>query len=297
MDRFRAIEAFRLIVDSGSYTRAAKILGMSRSHVSKAILDLEAHLGVRLLNRTTKQVRLTELGQDYYANASRLLDSMVALDESIRLKQRNLTGGIKLLAPKSFGAGALVPIIKAFGQLYRDVEITIYLLDQDRSISEHGFDLVLRYGPQGDSSLISRRLCGMRFLACAAPEYLSRNGVPRLPSDLTRHECLRNVISAKNSSWTFHSPQGDLTVPVHGALASNSSLPLREAALNGMGIGLFPAFSVAEDLASGRLVEVLGDFPVPETPLYAVYPDRILSARLRVFVDFLADSLAEPKES
>jgi DNA-binding transcriptional LysR family regulator len=293
MDRFRAAEIFRAIVECGSYTGAAKILGLSRSHLSKLIKELEDSLGARLLNRSTRQVRLTALGRDYYRSIVRILEDFRGLEESIRFQQSHVAGAIKVLAPKSFGVTALVRVVERFIALYPDVEITIYLLDQDRDISEHGFDLALRYGAQADSTYISRKICSVRFIACAAPDYLKRRGVPKVPDDLARHQCLRNVISAKNSTWKFCGPEETVQVAVRGALAANTSLPLREAALRGLGIGLFPRFGVEEDLKKGTLVEVLANYRVPELPLYAIYPDRNVTAKLRVFIGFLASSFGE----
>lgn len=293
MDRLRAIRAFKAVVEARSYSGAARMLGLSRSHLSKTIKELEESLGVQLLHRTTKQVRPTELGLSYFETCARVVGELDEAELALGVMQSEVRGTLKVLAPKSFAVLALVPAARDFNLGYPELEISLYMIDQFLDPVAHGFDLALRYGDQPDSTLVSRRICEFAQVVCATPGYLAGRGVPTRPEQLTGHECLRNLISTRDSRWRFDGPHGPTTVEVRGRLAANSTVLLREALLAGYGIGIMPDYTVARELATGALQPLLTDWRLPPQPLYAVYPpERPLTAKVRLFVDFLVARFA-----
>jgi DNA-binding transcriptional LysR family regulator len=293
MDKFRAIKIFKSVVEAGNYTAAARQLELSASHISKTINELEELLGVRLLNRTTRQVQPTDVGLAYYDSCRRIVDEVEKSELAVGAIQQQLRGSIRVLGPKTIAILDIVPAICDFNNLYPSLEIELYLLDQLQSRIENGFDLALRFGEQPDSGLACRRVCLVTYLACATPTYLETHGTPRHPSDLTGHECLRNLLTARDSRWHFEAQTGGpIAVEVRGRFSANTTLLLREAVLRGSGIGILPAHSVRRELTDGVLQQVLTDYHIPALPLYAVYPHRRhLSAKIRIFIEFLAKRL------
>jgi DNA-binding transcriptional LysR family regulator len=290
MDRWHAIKAFISIVELRSYTAAGRQLGLSRSHLSKQITILEDALGVRLLNRTTKHVSPTDIGQAYYDTCTRVVGELEAAESSLGTLRRAPRGTLKILAPKSLAILELADAVREFVARYEELEVCIFLEDELLDIVEHGFDLALRFGKQADSALIARKLCSIRFIVCATPGYLRRHGTPRHPADLAAHECFRNLAISSDSCWRFHGRSGDSAIAVRGRLSSNSTVFLRECVLRGDGIGLMPSYSVRREIKKGILRPLLTRYKSAELPLYAVYPDsRHLTAKVRLCIDFLVD--------
>jgi DNA-binding transcriptional LysR family regulator len=294
MDRLWAIRAFEAVVSAGSYTGAARRLGVSRSHLSKTVKALEDQLGAQLLHRTTKQLRTTEMGRSYFETCSRVLGELDEAESALGAMQPDISGLLRMLAPKTFAAAALVPAVHDFNRAHPEVEVAIYLADQTLDPIEHGFDLAIRFGEQPDSALVGRRLCVLPRVVCATPSYLERRGMPQRPEDLSRHECLRHLNVAKESRWSFDGPHGPVSVPVHGRLSANSSGLLREAIMSGYGIGIVPRYTVERELESGALVELLTDWRMPPQTMHVVYPPgRPLTAKVRLFVDYLIARFAQ----
>jgi DNA-binding transcriptional LysR family regulator len=288
MDRLRAMRLFVSVVQARSYTAAARQSGLSRPHVSKQIKELEDSLGTRLLNRTTRQVRPTELGQAYFERCVRILGELDEAEFELGARQGEPRGTLKLLAPKSLAILELVDALREFTRRYPKLEVSVFVLDEQLDVVEHGFDLALRFGEQPDSALVGRRLCFVDFVACASPAYLREHGTPRHPRELAQHECLRHSTLSQDSRWRFDGPDGPIAVQVRGALAANNTVFLRECLLRGSGIALMPSYSVRRDIEAGRLVPILEQYNMVRLPLFAVYPHRgQLASKVRLCIDFL----------
>lgn len=292
MPRLDEMEIFAEVVEAGGFSAAARRLNLSKSAVSKQVSRLEDRLGVRLLNRTTRRLSLTEAGTTFYAACRRVLDEAAAAEQAVSNLAAAPRGLLKLNAPMSFGFLHLGPAIPAFHARYPQVTVDAAMNDRFVDLVEEGYDVAIRIGALRDSSLVARRLAPCRAVLCASPDYLDRRGRPQRPEDLAGHDCLLYANSASPREWTLQGPRGRQTVPVDGPLIANNGDMLCGAALAGMGIVRLPTFIVGHQLRKGRLEVVLADHPLPEQGIHAVYPHgRNLSPKVRVFVDFLADYL------
>lgn len=290
MDRWEAMKGFMNVLELRSYTAAARKLGLSRSHLSKQITTLEDTLGVRLLNRTTKHVSPTEIGQAYYEVCSRAFGELENAEADLGALRRAPRGQLKILAPKSLAVLELVDASRSFADAYPDLEVAVFIEDEWLDIVERGFDLALRFGEQPDSALVARKIASFRLIPCAAPRYLNRHGTPRRPADLSQHNCLRHLGMTKNSAWRFEERNEEVEVRVAGRISSNSTVFLRECVLHGEGIGLMPSYSVRKDIKARRLRPLLTKYTTASLPLYAVHPGhRHLATKVRICVDFLVD--------
>lgn len=293
MDRFAAMRVFTQVVDLGSFAKAADRLGLSTSAASRHVAELEAHLQTRLLNRTTRRVGLTESGRSFYERAVQVLAD---LDEAEREASRAAVlprGTIRLTAAVTFGVRHLAPVIAAFLARHPGVALDVSLSDRIVDLVEEGFDLAVRIGAVGAGTLAARKLGETRLVACAAPDYLAAHGTPQVPEDLAGHNCLTYEYVSPRDQWRFREPSGrERAVRVKGTLHSNNGELHAEAAAAGVGIALEPDMIVMPYLRAGRLLPVLEAFQPPPMPIYAVYPSRKhLSAKVRVFIDFLAERL------
>ena len=292
MPRLDEMEIFAEVVEAEGFSAAARRLTLSKSAVSKQVGRLEDRLGVRLLNRTTRRLSLTEAGTAFYAACRRVLDEAAAAEQAVSNLAAAPRGLLKLNAPMSFGILHLGPAIPAFHARYPQVTVDAAMNDRFVDLVEEGYYVAIRIGALRDSSLVARRLAPCRAVLCASPDYLERRGRPRRPEDLAGHDCLLYANSANPREWTLQGPRGGQTVAVDGPLIANNGDVLCGAALAGMGIARLPTFIVGHQLRRGRLEVVLPDHPLPEQGIHAVYPHgRNLSPKVRVFVDFLADYL------
>jgi DNA-binding transcriptional LysR family regulator len=290
MDRWEAMKGFMNVLELRSYTAAARKLGLSRSHLSKQITTLEDTLGVRLLNRTTKHVSPTEIGQAYYEVCSRTFSELENAEADLGALRRTPRGKLKILAPKSLAVLELVDASRSFADAYPDLEVAVFIEDEWLDIVERGFDLALRFGEQPDSALVARKIASFRLIPCATPRYLNKHGIPRKPADLAQHNCLRHLGMTKDSSWRFEEKGDGTAVTVAGRISSNSTVFLRECVLHGEGIGLMPSYSVRKDIKARRLRPLLTKYTTASLPLYAVHPGhRHLATKVRICVDFLVD--------
>jgi DNA-binding transcriptional LysR family regulator len=288
-----SLETFVAVVDAGGFSRAAERLETTTGAVSRRIAALEQRLGLRLINRTTRQINLTEAGERYYQDVSAILQALGDAEDRVSHLSDSPSGDLRVAAPMSFAVRALAPLLPAFHRLYPELRLSLDLNDRMIDIVAAGVDLALRIGPLEDSSLVARRIAEFERVFCAAPAYLNRRGRPRTPADLSRHACLHYNNLGLREEWTLTGEDGDIAVDVAGPLCANNGDLLRRAALAGMGICSLPTFIVAEDLAAGRLERVLADYHTPRLPLAAIWPSRrFVPAKVRVFVDFLVESLA-----
>jgi DNA-binding transcriptional LysR family regulator len=262
MDRLNAMTLFSEVAKRGGFTPAARHLGLSRARLSKAVEQLEKHLGARLLNRTTRQVSLTEIGRIYLERCETILQDIEELEEIAARQSSEPSGRLAIAAPTSFGILQLERAIPAYLEQYPAVQITLSLADRLVDVVAEGFDLAIRIA--------------------------ELHGEPRVPQDLSIHHCLAYANELKPDTWRLHGPQGVESVRVNGPVCADNGDILRAAAVSGLGITLLPTFIVGEDLRNGRLREVLTDYCPPPLSIHAVFPSRrYLSARVRSFIDFM----------
>lgn len=296
MDRIASMTAFVTVVASGSFAGAAKRLGMSPATVTNHVQALEERLGARLLYRTTRKISLTEAGRDYYERCTQILAQIEDADSRVSALTSVPRGILRINASTvlCYGLGTL---IGDFGATYP--EITVELIATDRMVDpvEEGFDLAIRYNEAPDSSLIVRRLGQFRVVACAAPSYLEKRGMPQRPGDLSQHNCLAYMhpgFTQLTREWRLIGPEGEVTVPISGSFHTNSLEAIRLAVVEGRGITMSQTYYLDEAVRSGLLVHVLPDYHLGEFPIFAIYPHREhIPAKLRSFLDFAVRHFAE----
>ncbi len=286
-----ALDVFVRIVAEGSFSSAARSLGLTPSAVSKQLSRLEDHLGVRLFNRTTRKLGLTEEGAAFHERAAHILAELAEAEAAVSALHTEPKGTLRLNLPSAFGARHVAPHLPDYFSRYPQVRIEMSLNDRFVDMIEEGFDLTIRVGDLPDSSLIARRLAGNRRVICAAPSYFASHPAPRVPSDLSGHNCLVYTYRRPRNDWPFRGPDGrEETIEVSGNLETDNSESLLLVARGGLGVALLPLWMAGEDLAAGRLLEALQDYQTPDHPIHAIYPPgRHLSAKVRSFVDFLAE--------
>ena len=293
MDKFLEMKTFAAVVDAGSFVQAADALDMSKPTVSRYVSDLEGRLGVRLLQRTTRKLSLTEEGQSFYARCKAVLADVEVAETEITSKSVTVKGLIKVNVPVSFGLLELAPRWPGFMAKYPDVQLDISLADRMVDLVEEGYDLAVRIARLPNSSLVSRKLASTRLILCASNGYLRKYGKPKHPSDLTRHSVLSYSLLATGDQWDFEGPDGKVSVSVKPTLRTNSGDTCIAAARKSQGIILQPSFMVGNDLQSGALVELMPQYRSQEFGIYAVYPTRqYVSPKVRAMIDFLSKELA-----
>ena len=292
MDRLDEIRAFTAVAEARSFTQGARRLEVSPAQISKLVARLENRLDARLLNRTTRDVSLTDTGQAYLERARELLEGFDALQSSVR-DQGGPSGTLKISAPVSFGKGQLTPALLDFAAAYPAVAIDVAFADRIVNLVEEGFDVAVRIGHLTDSSLVAKRLAAVRMVTCASPAYLATHGTPVALEDLAGHEAILDTNAREATTWTF-GPHGDRReVRVHGRLRFNGAEACVAAAVAGFGVTRTPAFAAADDLRAGRIVPLLCSAEPELIHVHAVYPHaRHLAAKVRAFVDFLAKRYA-----
>lgn len=296
LDRITSIEVFLAIARGGSFTRAAEELGMSRAMVSKHVQALESSLGVRLFNRSTRAIHLTEAGAAYRREVSPLLDALADVANHVGDLTSTPTGRLAVAAPTSFGLFHLSARIADYMTRFPDVDVHLMLTDRSVHLIDEGFDVAIHIGELDDSSLIARRLGQASMITCAAPAYLERHGAPETPAALAGRDCLvfAENVQRNHGDWRFGSGSERETVRVSGAMVSNQGDALRIAAVAGRGIAHLPEYVVRDDLAAGRLIAILRECEVPSRPIHAVYPHReFLATKVRSFVDYLVETFSE----
>lgn len=295
MDRLTALEVFRKVVETGSFAEASRQLHLSPAAISKNVRELEAHLNVRLLNRTTRRMSLTEAGARYYEQIALILSDLARADNSLGPLQQVPSGLLRVTAPLTLTLTCLSSKITDFLKLYPDLSLDLSLDDRRVDIVKEGYDLAIR-GTDNleDTSLIARKLMTLRNVVCGAPSYFERFGVPATPEDLPRHTCIRYSLSGHANEWSFRNGDRALRIPIGGRYKVSSSLAVRDALIAGFGLSLIPWPYVRTDVAEGRLRTVLEDWAAVETSVYAVYPcRRHLEAKTRAFLDFIGSALRD----
>lgn len=289
MDSFNLMRAFRRIVERGGLARAAEDLGMSPAGLSKQLRTLEAHLGVVLLQRTTRRMSLTETGHAYYRECCRLLDELDALERGIAEQRGEVAGRLRVNAPQSFALSTLSPLLPRFLQQHPKLSLDLVMEDRLLDAVGEGFDVSLRLRAElDDSRLVARRLASLQQVLCAAPSYLQQHPAPQTVDELQAHSVLAYSLSDPPGSWPLLGPDGQVTITLPARVTANNSLLLRDMLVAGMGIGSLPSFLAAPALARGELQQVLPHYRYPPRFVHAVYPTaRHLQPKVRAFIDFL----------
>jgi DNA-binding transcriptional LysR family regulator len=290
MDQLKAMASFVRIAEAGGFTAASRSLDASVPALVRSLAALEASLGVRLFNRTTRRVALTEEGRRYLEHCRQILAAVDDAGRALRDESSSIAGPLRVTAPVMFGQLHVAPAATRFVQRHRAVQVELVLLDRVVNLLDEGFDVGIRIGALGDSSLVARSIGAVRRVVVAGPGYLRRHGVPRHPRDLAQHECVRLSDSARQLS--FHDGDQVFTVPVHGSLRCNHVPAAVDACAAGLGCGVFMSYQVDALVKAGRLKVVLSGFEPPARPVSLLVPHaRLLPARTRAFIDWMLREL------
>ena len=292
MDKLGEMETFARVVETGSFSGAARDLRMTPSAVSKMIGRLEDRLGVRLLSRTTRKLSLTEEGRVFYQRVTPILAEVSEAEDTVSLSTLEARGVLRVNASTAFGQYQIVPLIPDMLERYPNLQVQLTMTDSMVNLVEEGFDVGVRIGVLTDSTLVARKLGVPKRTVVAAPSYLERHGVPRTPDDLVNHECLKLSIPTALNRWEFMFPEGSRMVDVSGRFEADNAIALHEAAIAGLGLFRAASFVVGDGIKAGRLVPVLEDFETSgDAGIFVVWPhNRNLSAKVRAFVDTLVEA-------
>lgn len=298
MDLVGAMRLFTKVVDLGSFSEAGRQLDLDQSSISRQVSALEDQLGVRLLNRTTRRLALTEAGQLYYERAVSILSEIEEANQAVLQLSATPRGTLRITVPVVFGRLHVAVALPGFLAQFPELRVDLTLTDHELDLLEEGADLAIRMGEPNATTLIVRKLAENPWIIVGSPDYLARSGVPERPEELIRHNCItRRPQSGGGFEWEFKGNGRVHHVTVSGNLVTNNPEVLRAGALGGLGLARLSSWTVGKDLQSGALKRVLGEYEVTplgaEGPIYAVYPhNRHLSAKVRVFVDYLVEWLA-----
>ncbi len=287
MRRWDAIEAFVMVVQHGSFTAAAAALGVSPSHISRRIAELESTLGTPLIYRTTRSIRLSDTAEQYYEECNRLLQGFVSAEERISQQLEEPSGLLKITCGATFGERFIAPLLPVFLQRYTKLQVDLHLSNSRVDLIRDGYDLAVRLGTMEDSSLLARRLCDRTEHICASPAYLERYGAPHTLNELARHNC----IQGSTATWLFLEKGQRRELKVEGNWRSNSGPAVLEAVSAGLGLAQLPDYYVEPLLKSGELVSVLDNYRYPLSGVWLVYPKvRQQLPRLTLLCDYLITS-------
>lgn len=295
MDTLDGLKTVIAVVETGSFTAASERLGMSKALVSKYVGEVEDRLGVRLFNRSTRRLALTESGRAYYEHALPLLEEFAELVDNVTGEQSNPQGLLRISVPVTFGEMKLSPLLPKFLSLYPDIRVELQLLDRMIDMLEEGIDVVIRIGGVDDSNLIARHINTFPLILCASPDYLKNHGQPQRARDIEEHNCIIDSNFRIGKQWPIISPSGVTdSIQVNSTVAANSPRAVKEIAIAGGGIGMIPRFIVEDAFEEGTLIEVLPGYSTLEFGLFAIYPHRrYLSKKVRCFIDFMIDEFSE----
>jgi len=291
MDTLDGMRTIVAAVETGSFTAAGERQGISKALVSKYVGEVESRLGVRLFNRSTRRLSLTEEGQRYYDQAVPLLEEFSVMVDNVTGAQSAPRGLLRISVPQTFGEMSLSPLIPKFLETYPDLSLDLQLSDRMIDMLEEGIDVVIRIGGVDDSSLIARHIKTLPLTLCASPEYIAQHGEPLNAEDIAQHSCIIDSNFRVGKQWPIVGPDGQTTsIEVSSNVAVNSPRAVKEIAIAGGGIGMIPRFIIESELHKGLLKEILPAYKTLEFGLFAIYPHRrYLSKKVRCFIDFLMD--------
>ncbi len=292
MDRLQAMHVFVRVAELGSFSAVAHQLGVARSVVTRQIAALEAHLGVKLMVRSTRRLTLTSAGAAYLEKCRVILTLVEAAETGVAEERQTPRGTIRVSLPLSFGLKRVAPLLLQFARRYPEVRLDMDYSDRRVNLIEEAIDLSVRITGKLGANEVARRLGTIPMCVIASPDYLAEHGTPRHPSELAHHECLSYTMVGAQQTWIFEVEGGPVSFPIHARLHANNGEALIEAAVQGMGIALQPAFIAEAALVSGKVITLLDDFRSPELGIYAMLPsNRQVPYRVKVLMDFLADQL------
>lgn len=287
--QWEGISEFVNVAETESFTQASKKLAISTAQVSRQVNALEQRLNIKLFYRTTRKVSLTEEGRVFYQHCRGVLDGLDAAERAVTNLQTEPKGKIKLTAPITYGEQQILPLINSFMMQYTDIEITVYLSNQQLDLVDESFDLAIRLGKLSDSSMMAKKLAERTNYVCASPAYLEKYGIPHSLSELDKHSCLLGT----RDFWHFNDGSKERNLRVAGRLRYNSGFGLVDAALKGLGIVQLPDYYIKEHIKSGDLITLLDNYKVPDEGIWAIYPhNRHLSPKIRLLVDYLLSHLS-----
>jgi DNA-binding transcriptional LysR family regulator len=276
------------VVETSSFTAASERLGISKALVSKYVGEVESKLGIRLFNRTTRQLALTDAGRRYYQQSVTLLEQYSTLVDTVTGEQSKPRGLLRISAPVTFGEMKLSPLLPKFLALYPDLQVELVLTNSAMDMLEEGIDVRLRIGGVDDSTMIARHLKTFPLVLCASPKYVAKHGLPSAPQQISEHQCVIDSNFRIGKHWPFISPDGQsVTVDVQSAISVNSPQAVREIAIAGGGIAMTPEFIVEDAINDGKLTAILPEYTTLEFGLYAIYPHRkYVAKKVRCFIDY-----------
>jgi DNA-binding transcriptional LysR family regulator len=287
-NRLAGMNVFARVVEAKSFSAAAERLGLSKSLVSRHVSALEASLGAKLLNRSTRRLSLTEAGSVFYGHCARIVQEAELAEESLALTQSEPAGVVKVTAVPAFAVRHVMPALPEFHRLHPRIQVRLSCSNRPMDLGEAGFDLGIRISAHPDPNLVARKVAANRAVLCASPDYLARRGTPRRLEDLGKHECVLFAPVTPKGAWTFRRDGRKYSIPVSGAFETDEMDAVHAAVLSGLGIGLVPAYMAADDVRRGQLVPLLRQFKSIENAIYIVYlPNRTLPSRVRALIDFL----------
>ncbi|MDA0238197.1 MAG: LysR family transcriptional regulator [Proteobacteria bacterium] len=287
MDRFRLMNLFVRIVETGSFSAVARELEMLQPSVSKHMNMLEQGLGVRLLNRTTRKISLTEAGKEYFERCQRIIDDVNELETEVFGLVDKPTGTLRISSPVAFGQIYMLPLLLAFRSQVAEYGVDLSYDDRYSDLVQEGFDVAIRFGELEDSQLIARHVGSSARVCVASPSYLSKHGTPQVPNDLKNHNCI-TYTHLFSSVWPLRDVNGLLSIKVGGNFRANSGYAIRDAVLNGVGIALVPSLLVKEQIEGGTVVPILNEYAPDPIKISAVYPsNRLIPRKVKLFVDFM----------
>jgi DNA-binding transcriptional LysR family regulator len=297
MDRLQSMRVFLKVVEKGSFARAALALDLSNAAVTRHLAELENHLGARLLNRSTRRLSLTEIGQAYLVRLQRILPEIDEADAIAQSQSKDPSGVLRLYAHQSFAQFQLASLLSDYAARYPDVMLDVTVSDRTVDLVQDGFDVGIMIGIQKiESHMVARQLGRAETYVCASPAYIAKHGQPHTAEELEQHACLNFDNKRLRYAWSVQGPQGEVDVLVNNKIVSNSGDLLSNCAIAGMGLVLRASFALQDALSSGRLVRLMPEHRFNSLTVSLVYPDRrLMPATVRSFVDFIAARYPEPE--
>lgn len=295
MDVMQSMAVFRRVVEAKNFSAVARETNMSQSTVSKHIAALEERLGTKLLNRSTRSLKLTEAGKEYYHHCIRILNDFQEAEASVGKGKIKPTGTLRISTSAAFGRNCILPYLKEFFDSYPDINVDLLFDDEYVDLVKQGIDLAIRIGPLEDSTLIARKIGSSPRLVLASPDYLVKHGRPKKPSDLSKHDCLFFSLQKSPDLWYFNSIQeGDESVRVTGRLKASSPDAICDATVQGLGISIMCEWYAREQIKNGRLKVILEDYRPTTFDIHAVYPERkFVPQKVKRMIDFLAEKVKQ----
>jgi len=288
-----ALRSFIAVVDSGSFYKAADLLEASTAAVSRRVSGLESALGVRLLNRTTRKIELTQAGLQFYNDIIIIFDSLTEAEERIQQGREVIKGTLRMAAPLSFGIICLSKVLSSFMKRHSELKIQLQLDDRRTDLVAENIDIAIRIGVLKDSTLVATPIAQIPLAFCASPEYLAKYGEPKTPEELNNHNCLHYSLINSNEGWPYTKDGITHNIEVDGTFSANNGDVLTNAAIDGIGIALIPSFIAADGLANGRLITVLSDFAPKPLGLYAIKLSRKYTpTKVKVMIEYLREVFA-----